>query len=115
MPQNAIRKTPISDVLENDIVEGLGAVARTHSIDVNDNKSEFCKGLVRRNSTVCFRHKRTLWARVDVFDHGIFLGWIEIQRTDDYAPDVRFPVAAFRNEYFWIFEACRAKSRIVAL
>ncbi len=98
VPQNAIRKACVCEVLEGHIVEGLGAVAGAHAIDMHHDEAQLGERLVRSDSAEGLRHERALRPGVDVLNHRILHLRIKVQWPSDRAPDVGLAIASLRNK-----------------
>lgn len=96
--QRMRREAGVGEVLEGDVVEGLGAVAGSHAVDVHDDEAELGQGLVGGSGAEGLRHKGALRPGVDVLDDRIFPVGIEVERFGDGAPDVGLAVAALGDE-----------------
>src|SRR5262249_37156418 len=113
MPKDAIRETGIFKVVPTNIVKRLGPIGGPHAVDLNDDEAELRECRVARERTKRFGHERSMRPGVDAFNHGVFLGWIELGRAANDAPDVSLAVASLGNEHFWRLPACRFRFRDV--
>src|ERR1043166_7047890 len=99
MPENAIGKSGVGEILERAVVEGLRTVRRAQSVDLHDDESELGEIPHRVVHRERLRYEGALRAGVDVLDHGILLLRVEVARPEDNPPDVGLSVAGFRDEH----------------
>src|SRR5437879_5222446 len=82
VPEDAIGKAGIGEVLPCHIVKSFRAVRGAHAVDLNDDKAEFGLRLHRGVRAEGFGDKRILWPGVDIFDHRVFLLRVKIRGPD---------------------------------
>src|SRR3954454_1144950 len=102
MPENAIRKAGISYVFPCDIMKSFRPVDGSHAVHLHDSKTHIGERLhsdhliaarLEAERPERLRHKRTMWAGIDVLDYRIFFAWIEVAGANDQAPYIGLAVA----------------------
>ncbi len=80
VPQDAVGKAGVLQVLPADVVERLRAVRRPHAVDLHDDEPEIGQRGVAVERAERLRHERALRPGVDALDHRILLVRVEVPR-----------------------------------
>ncbi len=115
VPQDAIRESGIAQVAPRHVMKGLRPIRRAHSVHLDHDEAEFGDGVHAALCAEGLWHKRPLGPGVDVLDHGIRAGRVEVRRTDDDAPDVGNAVARLRRKHLRVLPSRGEQGRCVAL
>ncbi len=99
-PGDAIGQTGVSQILTADVMECLGAIGGSHSIDLYNDETQFGQRLLAVIGRKPLRHKRVLRAGVNVLDHRVTALWIKRGGTPDDTVDVGAIVPALGHEPF---------------
>ena len=98
-PRNAVGETCVLEVLVADLFELLAAVAGAHGIELHDNETELGQsGGIVVIGLESLGDVAVAGARVDVFDDGVTLRWVEVRGTLDDAPHGCLAVSAGSRE-----------------
>src|SRR5262249_14218558 len=99
VPEDAVGKAGVLEVVPADIVERLRAIGRPHAIYLHDDESQIGERGKATGGAEGLRDVGAVRAGVDLLDDRILLFWVELARPADDAPDVGLAVAALGREH----------------
>ncbi len=72
MPEDAIWKSRVRQVMPANVMKSFGAEGRSHGIHFDYDKSQLCQRREALGAAERFRHVSALRPRIDTFQNGIF-------------------------------------------
>ena len=100
MPQNAIGKTGICQVVPANIVKRLRAIGRAHAVHLHDDETQIVERSPAVRGTKRLGNVRIVRARVDVLDDRVLFVRVEVRWPTDNAPNIGRAVAPLGDKHF---------------
>ena len=98
VPEDAVGKAGVLDVVPADVVERLRSVGRPHAVHLDDDEAEVRQRREPPPGAERLGNERALRAGIDALDDRVFPRRVEVLGPADDAPDVRLAVATLGHE-----------------